>query len=168
MDLHGKQEVRSYWYLHFSLKFLMFLWSVLMKTKPLHESVCPISAWVTHSLTRKGLNYLYYCWLVLESADWLLRGHIVFWEAFGRFMILRPTWHHFEHHDVILNVMTSFSASNWVKDTTPFLFICFLYFSRWLPSSILLSRVYSYWNSWKYPFISGKFVLFPRISLNQR
>ena len=80
---------------------------------------------------------LFCCWLLLESAYWLLRGgHIVFWEAFSRFMLIKPTWHHFECHDVILLVNTS--ASNSVKDTMPFfhyllLCVCFLSFWRRTP-----------------------------------
>ena len=64
-----------------------------------------------------------FCWLVWVSLliTWE-GGHIVFWEAFGRFMLIRPTWCHFEHHDVILKVNTS--ASNWAKDTTQLLFCC--------------------------------------------
>ena len=35
----------------------------------------------------------YNCWLVLESAYWLLREAHSFSEAFGRFMLIRTKWH---------------------------------------------------------------------------
>ena len=38
--------------------------------------------------------YFYYCWLVLESAYWLLQEtHSILGQAFGRFMLIRTKWH---------------------------------------------------------------------------
>ena len=117
--IKNQQDVEIYDPIEVTPPLLVFPWDPVRKEGyhyPL--KVCFIQSGLLYFILLCHLYhtfcYCIFCWLVLESAYWLLPGgggHIVFWEAFGRFMLIRPTWRHFEDHDIILNQMTSFCLS---------------------------------------------------------